>query len=99
MNRKNVTLGTVLMAVGLLSSHVVVAQSTDGRRENRARPSIDQVFKDLDANEDGKLSTKEVKGPLKRDFAKIDANEDGYLSREELEKAPRPERNGPPQGE
>ncbi|WP_422083821.1 EF-hand domain-containing protein [Ulvibacterium sp.] len=99
MKRKTVTLGTVLVALGLFSSHIVTAQSTDGRRQNRSRPTIAQVFKDLDADEDGKLSAKEVKGPLKRDFAKIDANEDGYLSREELEKAPKPERNGPPRGE
>ena len=48
----------------------------------------------MDADEDGKLSKKEVKGPLKNDFSKIDTNEDGYLSKEELEKAPKPERQG-----
>jgi Ca2+-binding EF-hand superfamily protein len=96
MNHKNVKLGTVLIAFGFLSSYTLEAQSTDRRRENRTPPTVEQLFEDLDANEDGKLSAKEVKGPLKKGFTKIDANEDGYLSKEELEKAPKPERNGPP---
>ncbi len=96
MNRKNVKLGTVLIVLGLFGSYTLQAQSTDRRRENRTPPTTEQVLKDLDTNEDGKLSAKEVKGPLKKDFTKIDANEDGYLSKEELEKAPKPERNGPP---
>ncbi|WP_282162996.1 EF-hand domain-containing protein [Ulvibacterium marinum] len=99
MNRKHVKLGTALIALGFLSAYSLEAQSREGRRENRTPPTIEQLFEDLDANEDGKLSSKEVKGPLKKDFAKIDANEDGYLSWEELEKAPKPERNGPPKRE
>ncbi|WP_397447931.1 hypothetical protein [Polaribacter sp. R77954] len=54
-----------------------------------------QLLKDLDTNEDGKLSLKEVKGPLKKDFKKIDTNEDGFLSKEELAKAPKPKRPKP----
>ncbi|MEM8847121.1 MAG: EF-hand domain-containing protein [Bacteroidota bacterium] len=70
------------------------AQSDDNERQRRKPPSIDQLFKDLDANEDGKLSKKEVKGPLRNHFDKVDLNEDGYLTREELEKAPKPQRKG-----
>jgi len=44
----------------------------------------------LDKDEDGKLSKKEIKGPIKDDFAKIDTDEDGYITKEELEKAPSP---------
>ena len=43
-----------------------------------------------------KLTKKEVKGPLKDDFDKIDTNKDDFLTKEELEKAPKPERKGPP---
>ena len=70
------------------------AQSDDNERQRRKPPSIDQLFKDLDADEDGKLSKKEVKGPLRNHFDKVDLNEDGYLTREELEKAPKPQRKG-----
>jgi hypothetical protein len=69
------------------------AQTTQNKPQKQ-RPSADQVMKDLDTNEDGKLSKTEVKGPLKNDFDKIDLNKDGYLSIEEIKKAPKPK--GPP---
>lgn len=47
-------------------------------------------MKDLDTNNDGKISKNEAKGPLANDFSKVDANKDGYISKEELEKAPKP---------
>jgi hypothetical protein len=47
----------------------------------------------MDANEDGKLSKYEVKGPLEKDFAKVDTNEDGFLSEKELEKTTKPKGN------
>ena len=64
----------------------------DGNGPDDGPPSIENLFKQLDADKDGKLSKAEVKGPLKEDFDKVDANEDGYLSKEEIEKAPRPKR-------
>lgn len=86
---------TALSIIALVfTSCQLKGQSNNEERQRRKPPSIDQLFEDLDANEDGKLSTEEVKGPLKNDFDKIDLNEDGFLSREELEKAPKPERNG-----
>ena len=57
---------------------------------NQEPPSIDEIFKEMDKDEDGKLSEKEVKGPLKKDFATIDTDEDGFLSKAEVEKAPKP---------
>ena len=85
-----------VMIIGLLTflgTFTIQAQS-DQRQRSQERPSIDELFEQMDADEDGKLSKKEVKGPLKNDFSKIDTNEDGYLSKEELEKAPKPERQG-----
>jgi hypothetical protein len=64
-------------------------QEGRGRRE---RPSVAQIMEHMDANGDGKLSKKEVKGPLQRDFAKVDTNEDGFITEKELENAPKPER-------
>ena len=48
----------------------------------------------MDANEDGKLSKKELKGPIKNDFSKIDTNEDGFITKAELKRAPKPVRRG-----
>ncbi len=92
---KNKTIIVLGVAALTMASCQLKAQSNEEEREHRKRPSIEQLFKDLDANEDGKLSTDEVKGPLKDHFAKVDLNEDGFLTREELEKAPKPGRKGP----
>lgn len=51
-------------------------------------PNVEEVFKKMDANQDGVLSKDEVKGRLAKDFVKIDADKDGLLSRAELEKKP-----------
>lgn len=66
-----------------------------GKHERPEKPpTVEQLFKDLDANEDGKLSKKEIKGPLKDHFSKIDTDEDGFLTKEEIEKSPKPKRKG-----
>lgn len=52
-------------------------------------PTFEKLLKEMDANEDGKLSADEVKGPLKKELIIIDTDEDGYISEEELEKAPK----------
>ena len=54
----------------------------------------------MDANKDGKLSAKEVKGPLSEDFDRLDANDDGFLTEDELKNARPPRQNGqrPPRG-
>ncbi|MCK0131406.1 EF-hand domain-containing protein [Flavobacteriaceae bacterium F08102] len=70
----------------------ISSQAQERREHDQKPPSIEQLMKDLDANEDGKLSLAEVKGPLKDDFTKIDLNKDGFLTIEELEKAPKPKR-------
>lgn len=78
----------------LLGTFITVAQPPQGEKEKK-RPSIEELFKQMDANKDGKLSKTEIKGPLKDDFAKIDLNKDGYLTKEEMKKAPKPERRKP----
>lgn len=93
MVMKNRKLKTTALGFGItvLASTSLFAQpqNNQGRKE---RPTIEQLFKEMDKNEDSKLSKKEVKGPLKNDFDKIDANEDGFLTAEELKKAPKPKR-------
>jgi len=71
-------------------------ETTTERRGSKQRggerPDAAQMFAQMDDNKDGKLSSSEVKGPLKENFSKIDTNNDNYISKEELENAPKPER-------
>lgn len=85
-----------LAVVIIMASYQLNAQSNNDERERREPPSIDEIFEHMDTNEDGKLSKKEVKGPLSRNFNRVDTNEDGFISREELEKAPKPRRREKP---
>ncbi|PKA99092.1 EF hand domain-containing protein [Flavobacteriaceae bacterium MAR_2009_75] len=85
-NSISTTIATV--AFTLLTVSFVSAQE----RERKEPPSAEDIIKKMDSDEDGKLSKKEVNGPLKNDFAKVDTDEDGYLTLEELENAPRPKK-------
>lgn len=93
INKRTLLVCLCTLGIAMQSGY---AQQENQQRERRQPPSIDELFEHLDANEDGKLSKKEVRGPLSRDFDNIDLNEDGFLSREELEKAPKPERRERP---
>jgi len=94
MKNKKVQLGTLIAVFALFTSCNAFAQS-EQRRPNQEPPSIDEIFEELDADEDGKLSKKEIKGPLKNDFDEIDSDEDGFLTKEELENAPKPKGRKP----
>lgn len=85
-------LGLVLFMVTSLSCAQV---KNEDHKDHQRPPSIERIFKDLDVDEDEKLSKEEIKGPLKKDFDEIDTNEDGYLTKEELENAPKPKRAEP----
>lgn len=89
----NRTLKITVLSFGMaiLTSSSLFAQSQNNR-ERKEKPSIEELFEMMDKNEDGKLSKKEIKGPLKNHFDKIDLNEDGFLTAEELKKAPKPKR-------
>jgi len=90
---KNSTFNTVVLVFGiaLFLSNSVFGQS-ENRQDRKKPPTFKQLLKEMDANEDGKLSKKEVKGPIKEEFDKIDTNEDGFITKKELEKAPKPQR-------
>jgi Ca2+-binding EF-hand superfamily protein len=86
-----ITYSALILFVGAGFSYAQQPQ----RQEGGKRPTIEQLFKEMDANKDNKLSKKEIKGPLQKDFDKIDLNKDGFITKEELKKAPRPERPRP----
>lgn len=65
---------------------------SQNRQERKKPPTFKELIKEMDANEDGKLSKDELKGPLKENFGKVDADEDGFITKEEFEKAPKPKR-------
>ena len=90
------TLKTAVLVFGiaLFMSNSSYGQSKD-RDDRHKPPTFAQLLKDMDANEDGKLSEKEIKGPLKAHFAKVDANEDGFITEKEFEKAPKPKGREP----
>ena len=84
---KSNTLKTAVLVFGiaLFMSNTSYGQSQKGQ-ERKKPPTFKQLLKDMDANEDGKLSKKEIKGPLKDDF------KDGFITKKEFENAPKPER-------
>lgn len=83
---------TILLAIAASALFTISCsgQQSDRRQGNQQPPSVDQIFKELDEDEDDLLSKEEVRGPLKDMFTEIDTNEDGFLSKEEVEEAPKP---------
>lgn len=79
----------IVFGISLFMVNSSFGQSGD-RQERKEPPTFKELLKEMDANEDGKLSAKEVKGPLKDDFVTVDADEDGFITEEELKKAPKP---------
>lgn len=65
---------------------------SQNRQDRKKPPTFKELIKEMDADENGKLSKDELKGPLKENFAKVDADEDGFITEEEFKKAPRPKR-------
>ena len=94
MKKSVIKLIGVLGFVLLTTTAISAQQKEQGKRQKP--PSIQQVFKDLDTNDDGKISLKELKGRLKKDFKKIDLNEDGFITKKELKNAPKPEKKQRP---
>lgn len=72
------------LAIGIFSMPMISQAQTEGHKPQKKRPEPKELIKKMDANEDGKLSNDEVKGPLKENFQKVDSNKDGYITEEEL---------------
>ena len=91
MNSNKIKSAVIIFGMALLFSNSTFAQSQKGQGA-KTPPTFEELIKDMDANEDGKLAKDELKGPLKDDFSKIDTDEDGFISEEEFDKAPKPKR-------
>ncbi|GGG59089.1 EF-hand domain-containing protein [Bizionia arctica] len=90
MNRN--TFKTIVLVFGLTVFMSIDTNAQSQNKQQKSPPSTSELLKQMDSDEDGQLSEKEVKGPLKDSFDTIDKNEDGYLSEEELDNAPKPKR-------
>jgi len=86
---KRITLKTGLL-FALLVAFGTVAVNAQSKGERREPPTYAKLLEEMDADEDGKLSKEEVKGPLKDNFSEINTNEDGFISKEEFDEAPKP---------
>ncbi len=71
---------------------ITISQAQSSRQKPQKPPRFSELLKQMDANEDNKLSKKEIKGSLKNNFSKIDSNEDGFITKKEFQKAPKPKR-------
>ena len=97
---KKTILGLSLFLTFAVSTATQAQDRPNNPNAEKGPPPASELLKKMDANEDGKLSKKEVKGPLKKDFSKVDVNKDGFLSKSELEQMPAPKgRQGPPRRE
>jgi Ca2+-binding EF-hand superfamily protein len=68
------------------------AEELKAARQQLLEERIDRIIAELDTDEDGKISRKEAKGLIRKNFDKIDTNEDGYIDRDELLNAARERR-------
>ncbi len=93
MKRSKVKTGII---IGIMVLFGVVSLQAQSNREQRQKPpTFSELLEKMDANDDGKLSKKEVKGPLKNNFSKVDTDEDGFITEEEMKKAPKPKGQRP----
>lgn len=91
MKKKSRIISAILF-VGLAVSCNAQSQQEDKHPDVKKRPTPAQIMKDMDTNNDDKISKKEAKGPILNDFKVIDANNDGFITLAELKKAPKPKR-------
>tara|TARA_R110002050_G_scaffold195593_2_gene330464 strand:+ start:5630 stop:5950 length:321 start_codon:yes stop_codon:yes gene_type:complete len=104
MNKKSILILGVILAFSFSNCNGQEPSRNSNEQNLPQKPqgqkggplSVEELFVKLDTNKDGKLSKKEVQGPLKKDFSKVDTNGDGFLSKEEIEAAPKPKQGQRP---
>lgn len=68
-------------------------------REQMIDDRVERIFKDLDTDQDGKISKDEAKGRIKEHFDRLDADKDGFITKDELRKAITARRKAPEKDE
>ncbi len=91
MNRNTIKTAVVVFGMTLLFSNTSFGQSQN-REGKKNPPTFKELLKEMDADENGKLSKEELKGPLKNDFSKVDSDDNGFITKEEFDNAPKPKR-------
>jgi len=91
---KKISFKTVVFTVAMVCFGISFSNAQAKGERPKKPPTFNELLEQMDANEDGKLSEAEIKGPLKDDFAKIDKDEDGFISEAEFKKAPKPKGRG-----
>lgn len=94
---KSAFLKSIIVIAGLMLFSVSAsAQEAQEVKSEHKKHNKEEMFKEMDANADGKLSAEEIKedSPLKEKFAKIDANADGFITKEEMESAHKAKKEG-----
>ncbi|MFB9053660.1 EF-hand domain-containing protein [Formosa undariae] len=79
-----------VLGIAFVSICSVQSMSAQDKGDRKEPPIAEELIQKMDANEDGKLSEDEIKGPLKEHFSDIDTDEDGFLTLKELKEAPKP---------
>ena len=91
MNRNTIKTAVVVFGMTLLFSNTSFGQSQN-REGKKTPPTFKELLKEMDADENEKLSKEELKGPLKNDFSEVDSDDDGFITKEEFDNAPKPKR-------
>ncbi len=91
MNSNTIKTAVVVFGMTLLFSNTSFGQSQN-REGKKKPPTFNELLKEMDADENGKLSKEELKGPIKNDFSKVDSDADGFITKEEFDNAPKPKR-------
>ena len=89
---KSNTFKIAVLVFGIMIISNMSYGQSQGKQERKEPPTFSELLKEMDKDDDGKLSKDELKGPLKEDFSKVDIDEDGFITEEEFKKAPKPKR-------
>lgn len=91
---KNLKFNSRLFFVAVILFASTLSKAQEGKnnveKKQMTQPSVKEIFKMMDKNNDEKISTSEAEGPIKHDFSIIDTNKDGFITKVELKKGPKP---------
>lgn len=83
----------VLSVAGIVLSTSAFASDKkhEGREDHQYRH--EEMFKETDVDNDGKISKQEFTAKSEKHFDQMDKNKDGYLTQDEIKRPERPEKH------